>query len=310
MSDKAKFMEAVLGVDGARALAKASANKVLSDFLFPRVMISWVDAIEASTVDKPIPGIKNSKLAFCKTDSLYTGVIFYKNEMYELDSITNYQLAGALAILIGGPVDLSVPIAGIQALKLAKSIDTLVKMVKPGAENKLPDLNAQPIGPVEPVKTQAEAKPGPGTVGTQASSGKVGTSSKTVALRSGARVAPPKKGLAKLPGMGDAIEYPNEHAEKIAQNRISGDDKVPSASGGGASPGKQKAVVSPMATTKSCQDCGLKFFKAEKYVGCLCLSDLAKHVKTVKADSGLVLEFGKALDEDAILTIINGVFDE
>lgn len=48
---------------------------------------------------------------------------------------------------------------------------------------------------------------------------------------------------------------------------------------------------------KACKTCGTKMFKAEKFAGCICWRDLAKHAHTTIYADGAVVEFGKGADK-------------
>jgi hypothetical protein len=59
------------------------------------------------------------------------------------------------------------------------------------------------------------------------------------------------------------------------------------------------------AAKKECRECGLPLIKNEKFVGCLCFRDMARFVSLAKADNGYSLSFGKSLDEDAVVAILD-----
>jgi hypothetical protein len=48
---------------------------------------------------------------------------------------------------------------------------------------------------------------------------------------------------------------------------------------------------------KACKTCGSKLFKAEKFAGCICWRDLAKHAHTTIYADGAVVEFDKSADK-------------
>jgi hypothetical protein len=60
--------------------------------------------------------------------------------------------------------------------------------------------------------------------------------------------------------------------------------------------------VDKSESEKSCEDCGKKFFKDDKFDGCKCLKELSKNVSTETIDGGYLLKF-RGLDSDAITTI-------
>ena len=71
----------------------------------------------------------------------------------------------------------------------------------------------------------------------------------------------------------------------------------------------QKAIkVMKTEAAKLCKECGQQLFKSEKFIGCLCLTELSKNVKTEKTADGYLLTF-KSLDEDELLTLIQIIKD-
>ncbi len=73
---------------------------------------------------------------------------------------------------------------------------------------------------------------------------------------------------------------------------------------------KPKPAMKPLKVSKSqadsnCEVCGSKSFQGNEYVGCHCLKDLSKSVKTypLPLNVGFRLEFGSGWGEDEVLTL-------
>lgn len=61
------------------------------------------------------------------------------------------------------------------------------------------------------------------------------------------------------------------------------------------------------ASKKVCKTCGGKMFKSEKFVGCMCWRDLAKHSATTVYSDGIVVEFNKAADPIALHALLREI---
>lgn len=76
---------------------------------------------------------------------------------------------------------------------------------------------------------------------------------------------------------------------------------------------KPKLPKSPMLKvakkdlSKSCKTCSGIMFKSEKFVGCMCWRDLAKHATTTLYSDGAVVEFSKAADRQAVFALYREV---
>lgn len=68
-------------------------------------------------------------------------------------------------------------------------------------------------------------------------------------------------------------------------------------------------VTKSLAAERKCEVCEGHHFKEDSFVGCVCLRDLSKSVKTHVTDEGYLLELDSDLDEDSILTLIEA-FEE
>jgi hypothetical protein len=55
--------------------------------------------------------------------------------------------------------------------------------------------------------------------------------------------------------------------------------------------------------TKACKTCEGQMFKSERFVGCICWRDLAKHASTTLYSDGAVVEFTKAADRQSVFAL-------
>ncbi|SRR6266851_1535178 len=57
--------------------------------------------------------------------------------------------------------------------------------------------------------------------------------------------------------------------------------------------------VTKHEANKECDECGLPFFKNDQFVGCLCIGELSKNIKTNVVEDGYILDLSK-VDEDTL----------
>lgn len=65
--------------------------------------------------------------------------------------------------------------------------------------------------------------------------------------------------------------------------------------------------VTKSQSERKCGLCGIAQFKHDRFNGCLCLRDLAKHAKTTADGDLFVVEFKSEWDEESILTLIESL---
>jgi hypothetical protein len=269
---KFQFLTAVIGVDGARALAKAtSASADLEWAIFPRVVMSWLEVQgHAPSFNEGLPGVDEVRLNFRKSEDAFTGSINIGPDVYAFRDATLYHVAGSVAVALGASPDHAPELRSPALAKLGKSVDLLVrsrtlrKMQAAHAGGargaKPPGVAAAPIPPSAaqpPVPVQGNV---PSQVGT-----KVGTTAKASAT-------------PKLPSV----------------------KPTPAKTG---VPKKSTLKVTKAEAALHCRACGDTQFKASTYIGCICFSDLRKAVATHVVADGYVLEFGSSWDAAAITTL-------
>lgn len=127
---KHAFLQAVVGGDGAKALAKAASSPDLEWAIFPRVVMSWLEVVgHAGDYDADLPGAPDTKLKLEKAeDGAYRGSINIGDQLYAFDDASLYHVAGSVAVALGTDHDRAPQLLRSSALaKLGKNIDLLVK---------------------------------------------------------------------------------------------------------------------------------------------------------------------------------------
>jgi hypothetical protein len=103
-----------------------------------------------------------------------------------------------------------------------------------------------------------------------------------------------EKGGVDLPGATAKPQQPKgpEEAEApIKQPKMAAKPKLPKLP-------VLKVEIKEMS--KACKNCGGTLFKSQKFIGCMCWRDLAKHATTTIYSDGAVLEFGRGADKNAV----------
>ncbi len=268
---KLQFLEAIVGTDGANALAKSAGRAAeLEAAIIPRVITAWLDAHAPFGYDGTVPG-QDSRLAFAKSEQGYDGHIVLDGNLHQFTDASMYHLAGCVAVALGLDHERVSPMAKNEHIaKLGKSIDLLVKsrvfklkkgsvkelvkkaQMNPGNKAKLPGVAAQAIGPTGPT-------------------------------------AP----TATQPG--------NQKAQPAGAAGSSTASPLPKVSV--ASKSKPTMKVTKSQASVKCVACGRPQFTADSFTGCFCFSALAKSVRTSPTADGFTLAFGNQWDEDAIDTL-------
>lgn len=125
-SRKIDFLAAVVGEDGAQALAKAAARAPELEWaILPRVVMGWLEVVShAQQYDGGVPGT-GAAFKFRKSERGFSGLIDLAGEQYGFRDESLYHLAGSVAVAIGAVperADVTAPL-GV----LGKSIDLLVR---------------------------------------------------------------------------------------------------------------------------------------------------------------------------------------
>jgi len=265
MDNKFRFLQAVVGDDGANALNKAAERAAeLERAIFARVVLAWLDVTAPFGYDGNVPGT-NVPFVFAKSENHFAGSIALNGEMHHFTDASIAHLAGCVAVSLGLDHERVSPFAKNEQLaKLGKSIDLLVKSqlvktlptvkaaIKPN-KTRLPGTTAkpiQPVAPIAPTPTQPKNQK-------QAPQGAAGTS-QTMQLPQ----------LPKVPKKKASIQITKNESQK------------------------------------KCPHCMRPQFSGDAFKGCFCWAALAKSVKATPTNEGYTLQFGSVWDEDAIATLV------
>jgi hypothetical protein len=260
-----KFLESVLGHNGANALCKAAQRSTdVENVLLSRTVLAWLRA--DSNYQGNIPGLPESYVSFVKSEGGFTGEITIGHYLHKFEAASVFHLAASVAVAIdenhAAPLPTSLTANDIE--RLGKSIDLLAcqhfslmkskkcesgcKLVKDhegkcklDLDKSLESNNGKPAAPIPP--------------------------------------APPEAPVATAP--------------------------QPSATDIGSKPPKAaKIKITKNEAYRKCEVCMTSQFAAAAFTGCLCLRDLAKHSRVITADSmGFVLQLSSAWDKDAVMTL-------
>ncbi len=123
------FLQATLGVDGAKALEKALKSESFAAAIVPRTILSWVNLAARFDYEGPVPGVENTYFTFKKSENGgFNGGITIGKEMFKYQDASIYHVAGTVAVALGLPTARIPTETGTKTLqRLGKSIDTLVK---------------------------------------------------------------------------------------------------------------------------------------------------------------------------------------
>ena len=297
------FLTAVLGIEGAKALARtAHKEPQLATLFVPRAALSWVNHQKA--YEGSIPGIENSYIKFAKTESGFHGIVTLPETNYEFSNATAEHLAAAMSITLGANISSARVVRDVTLVKLGKSIDVLVE-----AQGLARKLAKRLLDPSVGYNIKEEELPGGLRVHAYDREGKHLASawfeSRENALHE-----------VNIDTTDDEIEDGlkqalKDHAKKfsgknIAKTELPGQTHKPQTQQGPEAPqppAKQPTMKKPKLpkipalkvekseASRECPDCGGQQFKDGKFRGCLCHRDLAKSVRASSYSDGFVLEF-------------------
>lgn len=126
---KVQFLEAVVGHDGAMALAKSAERaKELDQAIFPRAVISWLETIAPIGYEGSVPGVEESKFSVEESEDGYSGSILLGDELHKFEDVSINHVAGCVAVALDLDHErVSQEATPGQLAKLGKAIDLLVK---------------------------------------------------------------------------------------------------------------------------------------------------------------------------------------
>lgn len=269
---KQQFLAAVLGDDGARALAKAAErSEELSGALLPRTVIAWLGLASRFQYEGELPGLEHTHIAFAKSETVpdrYSGSVTIDDNVYDFENASLYHVAGAVAVAVGA-VEADVnAIRDLDVERLGKNIDLLAKtrvLTQNLAKATVAEIRKAAEGPGSAAAPNAPTPPAAPTPTAPSSNvSSVSTKTKKPKLPKGM-----KKPAAPTPASTLKLSETEARAE--------------------------------------CPACGLTQIKGPRFAGCLCFRELAKSVKMTKTEDGVVLELGQDWDNEAVVTFLESV---
>lgn len=175
---KFQFLQAVLGDDGARALAKAVERREdLGNALVPRAILSWIGIAARAQYEGPLPGLANTYISFKKSERGYNGQVAVDDTMYAFNEASLFHVASAVAVSMGIDHErVDGRLRDVDIARLGKNIDLLVgarivtenllkkNLEKAGFEGQGPAASpldaAGPLTPEPPTAVQQAAPKG------------------------------------------------------------------------------------------------------------------------------------------------------
>jgi hypothetical protein len=160
---KFKFLKAVLGEDGAKALTKAAERAPeLEGALLPRTIMAWLSLAARADFEGSIPGNENTYLQFTKAEEKYSGSIAVGDDVYSFDQASMLHLGACVAVALGADHErLNPGLREIDVQRLGKNIDTLAKARV--AVRELRKMKTQPlekaIAQIQPGKPLTQSGP-------------------------------------------------------------------------------------------------------------------------------------------------------
>lgn len=340
---KVQFLEGVLGLEGAKALSKAAnRSPQFENIIIPYAIMSWLSQNEGNLqkYEGEMPGVPNSYLMFNKNDSGYSGKVEIDDKIWNFSEAAPLNLASIIGVAIGVDAD-KIPsdIQDLDIHKLVKSIDLLVK-----SKRIVTELQKKVLDPNLGYKfshTTEEVSPGQFLTKVNVHSADGEHVGAATFVHQGKNLVPgsvvvdeahQRRGIASA-----MYSHAQKHTGKVivpsgnqttegaalwagnAANKQFGKIEKPlkgkaneptfEAPQPPQSPTKQSNRTQQVRITKSqskriCKVCNQGLFQSNKFVGCLCVRDLAKNVESIQEDGdGFTLKMN--LDFDETLTILD-----
>lgn len=310
------FIEEVLGEDGAAALRKGCDQiPELSNILHPRAVMSWVSFVAEYGYADKIPGTDNY-LDIKKSEDGYMGSVMIDGQVLALSQASIAQVAAAVAVATGYPaVQVPTLLKHADIVTLGQSIDVIIKANAATAalrKNTEKDATVRGLCLCETCATKkAEAIGGTSdhhkgckcSLCEMAKADPVGTTAKPKAP--GQPIAPmggaaPKMGGATAPKPPKLAGQAPPSLAAVASPKSLAAKPV-----GGIKPPKPLPglALKQHELNHKCAICAGNQFSDKKFVGCSCLSALAKSVKTEVVPDGVRLTFGKGWEVEDIMAL-------
>ena len=286
------FLDGCLGAGSCELLSKAihregftvnfdQVEQYLAMLAVPHTILAWVNSVCRQLADGgnrefDIPG-HGSKLLLNKiANDIYSGQIVEDGKvLHRFSNLTIPQLAGNIMTALEMYEDLDAKVSGHKAVMevIAPLIEKLVAAHAAPAPVQIV-INAAPAAQPAPVVVPSLVQTPPVMKEEPKAAEETSESSSSTISKSEPTQHTNMQDEAKL----------SETARKIVQKAI------------GTRMTKAEMEV-------RCPDCGGQEFKGEKFVGCICMGDLATeaNLKVLKSEDGnFRIEFGRGWDQDNI----------
>lgn len=269
---KGKFLEAVVGFDGAKALSKAiERSQELSTAVIARTIMAWLEVASRADYHGSLPGNDDLYVVIKKSNDNLYGSISVDDNVYCFDNASIYHVAGSVAIALGADHErLDTNLEDQSIIALGKSIDLLVK--------------ARAVA--EELQKAKGGAGGGAAAGAGPAAAPLGPKGPTPPTATQAKITPAKLPSAKVAGA----------------RKPSGKLPRPSSATAGR---KVKIVKSQLQS--ECSVCATRLFKGERFVGCFCFSEMASGVKVLVKGEDVQLELNDLWDDDAAETLVESL---
>lgn len=262
-----RFLDAILGQDGAAALRKtAERSSPLASALLPRSIMSWLTLAGRWGYEGEIPGVPGSWLRFHKTEQdTFQGCIEAGGEQYDFDHASLTHLAACTAVCLGmdaRPIDPALKPQDVE--RLGKNLDLLVMTRF-----------------VNFLKSREETA---GECSCQGECSCEETSSPDL-----------EKAPQEQPGQPAGARQPIKPAMAVPQAKQPRQNPT--------RPPTMK--VTKHQVDRPCQVCDGRQFENGSFQGCYCLKDLSRFVKAERNGDGFVLHFGSEWSANDIAVLVD-----
>lgn len=274
-SKLATFMNEVLGKEAIEALAKAEGSYPGIFNAVPlRSVLGWVKALPDGTgevVDAP-----GSDVGVCRWGDRHE--VFVKGEL-AVPNLDQASAAAVVAVALGIQPLPAGEVSPAWAAKLGKNIDAMashrLRKAWSGWKPKVkaPEAHGPAAEPKEPLGPMPPTAPSMGAT---------------------------KKAKGPSPALPKGAMLPKVGNVGPAGNKLPGAPKVKVAKGFTFKMKKSEAA------SARCSACGGSMFQGLKFVGCSCMADMAKSVKSCEVAGHVKLQFGSSWDRGDALALVWG----
>lgn len=155
MSSGAKFLEAVLGPEGAAAFRRAFERAPqLEAVVVPRAVLAWAQFMGRVGYDGGVPGLEGATCDLSKSDDGFYGHLTVNSDRHEFRGADVFSVASALHAALGEPLELPEDL-GPDLTRLGRSVDLLVRATMAKSLHSRVEVPGPPARPLEPTPPQA-----------------------------------------------------------------------------------------------------------------------------------------------------------